>query len=115
MKKLYCHNKKVNKFKMIFVNNNQILKPEYSKMQLFALTFLRVLIGWHFLYEGLVKLYSPGGWTSEFFLTNSIGPFSSIFKLLAANETILYLVDQANIWCLILIGVSLGKNIGKNT
>jgi thiosulfate dehydrogenase [quinone] large subunit len=76
----------------------------YTKMQISALTFLRVLIGWHFLYEGLVKLYSPGGWTSEFFLSNSVGPFSFALKSIAANHSLLYWVDLANVWGLILIG-----------
>jgi thiosulfate dehydrogenase [quinone] large subunit len=79
----------------------------YTKMQITALTFLRVLIGWHFLYEGLVKLYSPGGWTSEFFLLNSVGPFSSVLKSMAANHSVLHWVDQANMWGLILIGLCL--------
>ena len=80
---------------------------EYSGIQLFALTFLRVLIGWHFLYEGMVKLFSPGGWTAEFFLANSVGPLSPLFKLLANNETSLFLVDQLNIWGLTIIGLGL--------
>jgi thiosulfate dehydrogenase [quinone] large subunit len=79
----------------------------YTKMQIAALTFLRVLIGWHFLYEGLVKLYSPGGWTSEFFLLNSTGPFSSVLKSVAANHSLLFWVDKANIWGLIMIGICL--------
>lgn len=79
----------------------------YTKMQIAALTFLRVLIGWHFLYEGLVKLYSPGGWTSEFFLLNSVGPFSSVLKSMASNHSVLYWVDKANMWGLIIIGLCL--------
>jgi thiosulfate dehydrogenase [quinone] large subunit len=82
-------------------------KAEYRTMQVFALTFLRVIIGWHFLYEGLIKLYTPGGWSAELFLANSVGPFSSILKALSANPTILNLVNQANIWGLIAIGLSL--------
>ncbi len=79
----------------------------YTKRQIAVLTFLRVLIGWHFLYEGLVKLYAPGEWTSEFFLLNSVGPFSSVLKSMAANHTVLYWVDQANMWGLIIIGICL--------
>jgi thiosulfate dehydrogenase [quinone] large subunit len=89
------------------MNKDQLSLLSYSKMQIGALTFLRVLIGWHFLYEGLVKLYAPGGWTSEFFLLNSVGPFSSMLKSLAVNDTILHCVDMANVWGLILIGTSL--------
>ena len=89
------------------MSNIQTSKPEYRSMQLFALTFLRVLIGWHFLYEGLVKLYTPGGWSAELFLANSVGPFSLVFKSLTSSPAILNIVNQANIWGLIAIGLSL--------
>lgn len=89
------------------MSNIELSKPDYRPMQVFALTLLRVLIGWHFLYEGMVKLYTPGGWSAELFLANAVGPFSSIFKALTTNPTILNLVNQANIWGLIVIGLSL--------
>ena len=41
----------MNKEKKIGEKNN------YSGWQMFSLTLLRVLIGWHFLYEGLIKVY----------------------------------------------------------
>lgn len=93
------------------MSNTGISKGELTRIQIFSLTFLRVLIGWHFLYEGLVKLYSPGSWTSELFLANAVGPLSAVFKSLAANHTILMIVDQANIWGLIVIGVGLFAGI----
>ncbi|MFN8255036.1 MAG: hypothetical protein U0W24_05065 [Bacteroidales bacterium] len=80
---------------------------EYTGRQVFALTFLRIVIGWHFLYEGLVKIFAPGGWTSELFLANSVGPFSGIFKLIAANTRLLAMVDQLNMWGLTIIGLGL--------
>jgi thiosulfate dehydrogenase [quinone] large subunit len=79
----------------------------FSKWQIFSLTFLRVLIGWHFLYEGLIKLFSSPTWTAESYLSGSVGPFSNFFNALAANNTILSVVDFLNIWGLILIGLSL--------
>ena len=93
------------------MSNIDISNRELTRMQIFTLTFLRVLIGWHFLYEGLTKLYSPGGWTSELFLANALGPFSAVFKSMASNHTMLAVVDQANIWCLILIGLGLFAGI----
>jgi len=78
----------------------------YSGLQVFALTFLRVLIGWHFLYEGLVKLYTPG-WTAREYLLGSVGPLSPLFKSLAQSNPILNIVDFLNEWGLILIGLSL--------
>lgn len=35
----------------------------YSTAQLTALVFLRLAIGWHFLYEGIAKLFTPN-WSS---------------------------------------------------
>jgi thiosulfate dehydrogenase [quinone] large subunit len=78
-----------------------------SNWQIFSLTFLRVLIGWHFLYEGLIKLFSSPAWTAESYLSGSVGPFSNLFNALTTNHTVLSVVDFLNIWGLILIGLSL--------
>jgi len=78
----------------------------YSKFQLFWLVVLRLAIGWHFLYEGLVKLSNPV-WTSYSYLMDSKGLFENFFHTLAGNPTVLSIVDYANIWGLILIGLSL--------
>lgn len=78
----------------------------YSNCQIFGLTVLRVLIGWHFLYEGLIKIYTPG-WTSKSYLLSSVGPFSSVFKEIALSPAILPIVDILNEWGLVLIGLSL--------
>jgi thiosulfate dehydrogenase [quinone] large subunit len=79
----------------------------YSDWQIFSLTFLRVLIGWHFLYEGLVKLFSSPAWTAKSYLLGSVGPFAPVFKAMASNPTLLHIIDYLNIWGLILIGISL--------
>jgi len=78
----------------------------FSNPQIISLTMLRVLIGWHFLYEGLIKLFTPG-WTSFGYLTNSVGPVSPILKMLTTNQTVLSIVDYVNMWGLVLIGLSL--------
>lgn len=78
----------------------------YSKLQLTGLVLLRVLIGWHFLYEGVSKLLDPR-WTSASYLIESKGFLSEFFTSLAANPTALKVVDVVNIWALILIGLSL--------
>jgi thiosulfate dehydrogenase [quinone] large subunit len=88
---------------------NGITNPalrDYSNCQIITLTFLRVLIGWHFLYEGLLKLYTPG-WTAKSYLLGSVGPFSSIFQALASNQTILSIIDHLNEWGLVIIGLGL--------
>ena len=79
----------------------------YSSLQLFSLTLLRVLIGWHFLYEGFTKLFSVPAWTSKNYLLGSVGPFAPAFKAMALNTGLLHIVDKLNIWGLILIGLSL--------
>jgi thiosulfate dehydrogenase [quinone] large subunit len=79
----------------------------YTGLQIFSLTFLRILIGWHFLYEGFSKLFSVPSWTAESYLAGSVGPFAPVFKAMAANPSLLAVVDVLNIWGLILIGLSL--------
>lgn len=78
----------------------------YSVWQIFGLTSLRILIGWHFLYEGLVKIYMPG-WTAKGYLLGSVGPLAPLFKNMAQSETLLSMIDLFNEWGLVLIGLSL--------
>ena len=42
----------------------------------FLVTAVRILIGWHFLYEGISKLFAPN-WTSTGYLLESHWLFSS--------------------------------------
>lgn len=74
--------------------------------QKLTLVALRLAIGWHFLYEGLVKLANPN-WTSAGYLLDSSGFMKNFFFSLASNPDILKVVDFLNIWGLILIGLSL--------
>lgn len=78
----------------------------YSRGQLSWLVVLRLAIGWHFLYEGLVKLMNPN-WSSVGFLLDSGGLMKGFFNMLADNPTAVNIIDQLNIWGLILIGLSL--------
>jgi thiosulfate dehydrogenase [quinone] large subunit len=78
----------------------------YSKTHLLALVMLRFAIGWHFLYEGLVKVLNPS-WTSKAYLLDSGGPMKGIFDWMAHNQTVLSSVDFLNAWGLTLIGLSL--------
>ena len=79
----------------------------YSDLQIFSLTLLRVLIGWHFLYEGLTKLFSNPAWTAKSYLLGSVGPFAGLFHAMGANPTMMNIIDPVNMWGLILIGISL--------
>ncbi|MFC1693111.1 DoxX family membrane protein [Candidatus Latescibacterota bacterium] len=80
--------------------------PRYTTSQLSALVFLRILIGWHFLYEGIAKVLNPY-WTSAGFLLESKWIFSGIFTSMAANPVVLKIVDFMNMWGLIAIGLGL--------
>ena len=69
-----------------------------------SLIILRILIGWHFLYEGVLKLYNPA-WTSKAYLS-SAELLKPLFQWLASNEMI-HLVNNVNIFSLIVVGLSL--------
>ena len=81
-------------------------RTNYTSWQLSLLVILRVLIGWHFLYEGLTKLINPD-WSSVGFLIDSKGLFSAFFIWLASNPELLKIADFLNIWGLIAIGLGL--------
>jgi uncharacterized membrane protein YphA (DoxX/SURF4 family) len=70
------------------------------------ITLLRMAIGWHFLYEGLTKLLDPA-WSAYGYLARSTGFLAPLYQLLAANSTVLGIVDILNIYGLILIGLAL--------
>jgi len=77
-----------------------------TSTQKLTLVALRLAIGWHFLYEGLVKLANPN-WSSVGYLLDSEGFLKGFFYSLASNPDVLKVVDFLNIWGLILIGLGL--------
>ena len=80
--------------------------PPLTHSQWTALVVLRVLIGWHFLYEGIVKILNPY-WSSAGYLVESQWILSGFFKSIVANPTVLKFVDLLNEWGLVLIGTVL--------
>ena len=64
-----------------------------SRSALIAITVLRVMVGWHFLYEGLSKITSSS-WSAAGYMRASRGPFSALFKWIASNPQML---DNANL------------------
>ena len=80
-------------------------KPGATRTQI-IFTLLRIIIGWHFLYEGISKLATPG-WSSAAFLMDSKWLFSGAFHQIIANPTALAVVDFLNVWGLIFIGLGL--------
>ena len=77
-----------------------------EKITTWLLTILRIVIGWHFLYEGLAKLANPN-WSSSQYLMESKWLFSGFFHWLIGNSTTLHIVDFMNIWGLIIVGFCL--------
>jgi uncharacterized membrane protein YphA (DoxX/SURF4 family) len=82
------------------------VQTKYAKSQTTLLTLLRVAIGWHFLYEGLVKLLMRD-WSSAQYLDVSSWIFAPFFHWMAATPNVLAVVDFLNIWGLILVGAAL--------
>jgi thiosulfate dehydrogenase [quinone] large subunit len=77
-----------------------------SRWPMIAITVLRVLVGWHILYEGLAKLTSTT-WSAAGYMNASRGPFANIFKWIASQP---HLLDDANLitmYGLTLVGVLL--------
>jgi len=77
-----------------------------KKYSVYLLTALRIIVGWHFLYEGIAKLFNPG-WSAKMYLMGSKWVFAFLFDWMASSESVLRVVDFLNVWGLILIGLSL--------
>jgi thiosulfate dehydrogenase (quinone) large subunit len=78
----------------------------YSGFQATALVILRMLIGWHFCYEGIAKLLNPY-WTSAGYLAGSQWFLKDTLIDIAANPTAVTVVDFLNQWGLVAIGLGL--------
>jgi thiosulfate dehydrogenase [quinone] large subunit len=83
-------------------------RPEtnLTPVQMWSIVLLRVVIGWHFLYEGIAKLSAPS-WSAAGFLSQSRGPFAGIFRGMAANPELLANVNLLTMWGLVAIGLGL--------
>jgi thiosulfate dehydrogenase [quinone] large subunit len=78
----------------------------FSRLQMVALVILRVVIGWHFLYEGVAKLLKPG-WSAAGYLLQSRGLFAGLFRWIAESPDVLAVVNPLNMWGLTFIGLGL--------
>jgi thiosulfate dehydrogenase [quinone] large subunit len=77
-----------------------------TRSGLIAITVMRVVVGWHFLYEGIAKLSSPS-WSAAGYMKVSRGPFAGFFHWIAGQPQLL---DKANLvtsYGLTIIGVLL--------
>lgn len=77
-----------------------------SNWKKIMVTLFRVAIGWHFLYEGLSKLWM-GNWSAKGYLTNATGPFEGFYHWMAGSDAMMSIIDPVNIAALILIGLAL--------
>jgi uncharacterized membrane protein YphA (DoxX/SURF4 family) len=82
---------------------NQIKQINKTKL---LVTILRMVIGWHLLYEGLSKILEPG-WTAHQFLSNTTGFLSGFYHFLASSPGLIKTVDILNMYGLTLIGLAL--------
>ncbi len=71
-----------------------------------GLFLLRAAVGWHLLYEGLAKIFTPH-WSSVSYLKESYWLFGGLFRWLASDPSRLAVVDFLNEWGLTLIGFAL--------
>ncbi len=77
-----------------------------NKMVPWLLTFVRIIIGWHFLYEGISKIITAG-WSSAPYLAGSKWIFAPVFTALANSPSAVSVIDFINIWGMILVGLGL--------
>lgn len=87
------------------MHQKNVIYP-YTNSQLSLLVILRILIGWHFLYEGVTKLLNPS-WSSLGYLADSKGFLSGIFLSWASNPSAVSAIDFMNEWGLTLVGLGL--------
>lgn len=71
-----------------------------------ALTIVRIVIGWHFLYEGISKIMTPG-WSSAPYLAGSKWIFAPLFTAMANSPSAIAVIDFINIWGILLVGLGL--------
>jgi len=81
-------------------------KSIYTPLQTTILVLLRLLIGWHLLYEGFSKLLIPN-WSSFGFLSESKWILTGFSRWIMTHHDVLSVVDFMNTWGLIAIGLGL--------
>ena len=77
-----------------------------SRSAMIAITVLRVVVGWHFLYEGVAKLTSPS-WSAAGYMKVSRGPFAGVFHWIAGQPQWLDTANLVTMYGLTMVGVLL--------
>jgi thiosulfate dehydrogenase (quinone) large subunit len=81
-------------------------QDKLARPAMIAIMVLRVVIGWHFLYEGVSKLTSTT-WSAAGYMKASRGPLADFFRWIASQP---HLLDNANLitmYGLAIVGVLL--------
>jgi len=63
-------------------------KFKESQVLIWMLSVIRIVIGWHFLYEGVTKIIA-GNWTSAAYLAGSKWIFAPLFHTMAESAGII--------------------------
>jgi thiosulfate dehydrogenase [quinone] large subunit len=82
------------------------METTFTRGAMIAITALRVLVGWHFFYEGLAKLTAPS-WSAAGFFKAAKGPIAGPLQALAAQPDQLANANLATMWMLALVGACL--------
>lgn len=77
-----------------------------TRVQLLMLLILRILIGWHLLFEGFSKV-AMTDWSAAGFLKESQWILSGFSQWVLSNNSMLEVVNFLNTWGLMAIGVGL--------
>jgi uncharacterized membrane protein YphA (DoxX/SURF4 family) len=79
---------------------------EMNRIPQYLLVLLRIAIGWHFLYEGITKVFAQN-WSSAPFLAGSRWVFAPVFHWMTGHSTIISIVDFLNVWGMVFVGIGL--------
>lgn len=69
----------------------------------YLFTLLNIIVGWHLLYEGVVKIIDPN-WSSASYLVNANGFPAKVFQFIAESPVLLQVTDLLNIVALTAAG-----------
>ena len=78
----------------------------YGRLQMNCIVLMRILIGWHYLYEGFHKFYEPN-WSAAGYLKAAKGFMAPVFHWMANTQQVLEAMNFMNQWGLTLIGLGL--------
>lgn len=81
-------------------------RKSFTALQTASLVVLRILIGWHILFEGFSKMLLPN-WSSYGFLKESQWILAGLARFVLEHDQLLKVVDFLNTWGLIAIGLGL--------